>query len=335
MKTKTLKKIGCVCALVAAQEMAAQDFHLSQYDAAPQYLNPALTGIYFKAKSDYRFYANYRSQWKSLAAKPYSTSALAYDMEYKKFGIGGLLLNNRSGIGKFNTLSFLASGAYRIADDEAGPHNLSAGLQIGLFYKSFSPDKFSYDSQYSESAPSGFDPSISSGESFAKTSLLKFDANMGVFYKYIEENKKVSPFAGLSIYHITKPNESFTDKKVRLPMRFVGHGGADIRVNDKLKLIPTVLYMNQAKAYDLNIGLMAWYTLASTEFDVMLGADYRYKDAVVIQAGLKQGEHVFRISYDVNVSYLNAYSGGKGGIEFSLLLNGVKGQKIFQPAARY
>jgi type IX secretion system PorP/SprF family membrane protein len=332
---KTLRLITCICGILIAQAGSSQDFHLSLYDAAPMYLNPALTGIYYKYKTDYRIYADYRMQWKALASKPYSTATMAYDMKYKRYGFGGILLNNRSGAGNFNTLMVLGSAAYRITDDELGPHTLTVGLQAGIFYKSFNPNKFTYDTQYSESS-NGFDVTIDPGENWDKTGLVKFDANLGVYYKYIKEENKAYPFGGFSIYHLTMPNESFTGFKSKVPMRFVGHAGVDIKLDEenKWKLTPTFLFMNQAKAYEYNLGLQAWYTIKDTDFDVMLGGNYRYKDAFVIQAGLKQKEHIFRISYDVNTSYLNSYSGGRGGIEFSLLLNGVKGEPLFQTKSR-
>ena len=329
-----MKKIFFATALLISANAIGQDFHLSQYDASVQYLNPALTGIYFKEKTDYRINANYRQQWRALTSNPYTTFSGAYDMKYKdKYGIGAFLINNRSGVGNFNTLSFLASGAYRIADDENGPHNLTVGLQMGLFYKSFDPNKFTYDNQYSESAD-GFDVSIPSGESFSKTGIVRFDANLGAFYKYIDESKDYSPFLGFSVFHITKPNESFTSYKSKMPMHFILHGGCDVKVNDNLKLIPTVLYMNQSKAYDLNFGLSGWYRIKDTDAEVMLGLNYRWKDAIIIQAGYKQDQHIFRISYDVNTSYLNAFSGGKGGLEFSLILCGKKGEPLFKPVSR-
>ncbi|MEW6470003.1 MAG: PorP/SprF family type IX secretion system membrane protein [Bacteroidota bacterium] len=329
-----MKKVTLAAALLISAGAASQNFHLSQYDASVQYLNPALTGIYFKEKTDYRINANFRQQWKALASKPYTTFSAAYDMKYDdKFGVGGFLINNRSGAGNLNTLTFLGSGSYRIADDQNGPHNLTVGIQMGLFYKSFDPNGFTYDNQYSASQD-GFDVSIPSGETFGKTGIVRFEASMGVFYKYIEQSKDAMPFIGFSVYHLPKPNESFTDQKSRMPMHFIVHGGSDFKINDNLKLVPTVLYMNQARAYDLNMGLSGWYRIKDTDAEVMLGVNYRWKDALIVQVGYKQDQHIFRISYDINTSYLNAFSGGRGGLEFSLVLCGKKGEPLFKPVSR-
>ncbi len=137
------------------------------------------------------------------------------------------------------------------------------------------------------------------------------------------------PYAGFSIQHVTEPNESFTSYKSLLPMRFNLNGGCDIRVNEQLKLVPSFLYMNQSSVAETDIGLLAYYKIKNSTFVPILGGDYRFNDAVVIDIGIKQNEHVFRFSYDINTSYLNNFSGGRGAWEFSLILTGIKGEPLF------
>ena len=308
----------------------AQDFHLSQYDAAVLYLNPALTGSYFQEKTDYRICADYRSQWKSVSGNPYSTAYLSFDMPVNRYGIGGYIINNHAGAGGFNSFNFMLSGTYQITNHNTGPHFLSVGLQAGLLNKGFNPDNFTYDSQYSGSSSSGFDANLSSNETFTKTNILKFDANMGVYYKYKQKFTKLNPFVGLSVFHVTMPDESFTDEEKRLPVRMSLHGGTDIHINKGFKLTPKILFMTQDKATEINAGILGFYNIRETKYDVILGLDYRVKDAVIIQFGIKQDGHQFRVSYDINTSYLNKFSGNRGGIEFSLIFSGRKKEKLFQ-----
>ena len=54
----------------------AQDIHFSQYLTSPLNLNPALTGV---MNEDLRLIANYRNQWKSVSAEPYSTISFSTD----------------------------------------------------------------------------------------------------------------------------------------------------------------------------------------------------------------------------------------------------------------
>jgi type IX secretion system PorP/SprF family membrane protein len=326
--------------LLSGTALLAQDYHMSQYDATTLYMNPALTGMYGDSWGDYKIYNDYRSQWASLA-QPYATIYVAYDMPIKiadkDFGVGGYIIDNRSPAGGFNTLTVMPSIAYNITGNGAskfisgsssGKHYLTTGLQLGFFYKDFNPTNFTYDDQYS-SDQGTFDQSIPSGESFAKTSMIKFDVNLGIYYKYIEKGKMFHPFAGFSIQHVTEPNESFTSYKDILPMRFNLNGGCDVAVNEQLKLVPTFLYMNQASVPEEDIGLIAYYKIQRSAYTPLLGCDYRFNDAIVVHIGIKQNEHVFRFSYDINTSYLNNFSGGRGAWEFSLILTGIKGAPFF------
>ena len=321
-------------------EVSAQDFHLSQYAAAPHYTNPALTGIYFGNEANYRIYSDYRNQWSALGVKPFSTFYLAYDMpcgkgtfaSEKRFGIGGYLIQNRNGAGGLNTINFMPSASYKIVNKENSPHNLSVGAQMGIIYKSFDPNHFTYEKQYSPDAPTVFDQTISSGENFGKTSLLKLDASMGVFYKYKNADWKVHPMIGYAVYHVTRPNESFSGiVKDKLPMRWVYQLGADCKVSEAVTVTPMILYMLQAKANELNIGATGSYHLKDTKYDILGGLQYRNKDAVIIQAGMKFDQHFFTFSYDINTSYLNNYTGGKGSFEFSIILTGITGKPLFTP----
>lgn len=327
------KKINYVILLLfAAQRLAAQDFHLSQYETATQYLNPALTGMYLGDKADYRVYADYRSQWLSPALKPYSTAYLAYDMPLSKwghdFGFGGYLINNRSGMGLLNSFSFILSGAYNITGRSNGKHTLTTGLQMGVLHRSLDPNNFTYDVQYDESMD-GFDSSLPNEENFSRTSRTGFDANFGVFYKYNEKAVRSHPFGGFSIYHATRPNESFSETKVKTPMRFNFHGGCDVQVDEKVKLTPRFLYMNQARANELSLGLLTYYKIKDTPYEAIFQCDYRNQDALIIGLGLKQYQHVFRLAYDINVSSLGRYLGGRGSWEFTLILTGKKDRPLF------
>jgi type IX secretion system PorP/SprF family membrane protein len=322
-----------VAFLVYSTEIKAQDFHLAQYDAFSLYLNPALTGNFLGQKADYRASTIYRSQWRSLSKKPFATYGLGYDMPYKKFGIGAYLLNNKAGIANFNTLNFQLSGSYFITDPEKSPHILTVGLQMGLFYKTFNPNNLLFESQYDNSSGS-LNSEISNGENFQRTSLVKFDANMGVFYKYKDESKKFAPYLGLSLFHVSRPSESFTTEKNKLPIRISLNAGSDFVINEKIKITPSVLYMTQAKASEINIGVAGTYMIKE-KTDILYGINYRVKDALIIHAGMKKDNIIFRMSYDVNVSYLSAYTNNRGAFEISLVVFGKKHENPFKSVASF
>ena len=65
-----------------AQKAKSQDAHLSMYDAAPMFLNSGLTGVF---SGDWRLHAQYRTQWKSVNFKPYTSALLSFDMPLGKW----------------------------------------------------------------------------------------------------------------------------------------------------------------------------------------------------------------------------------------------------------
>ena len=220
---RNIYKYVCLIFLPMANIASAQDYHLSHYDVAALYMNPAMTGMYGYKEGDYKIYSVYRSQWKAISSKPFTSTYLAYDRPFKKwnktFGLGGYLINSKAGAGQFGTLNCMFSAAYDITNNAEGKHYLTTGLQMGILNKQFNPFTITYDVQYSPSI-GGFDPNIPNQENFSRASILRFDANIGIFYKYIEKEQKVHPLFGFSIQHVTKPNESFSSINSRSPMRF-------------------------------------------------------------------------------------------------------------------
>jgi type IX secretion system PorP/SprF family membrane protein len=318
--------------LLSAFQAQSQDYHLSQYDMAPQYLNPGITGILDNDDENvnYRVNANYRSQWTKLSGKPYSTMDLGVDMPFGRFAIGTYIHSNRSGSNNLNTFDWLLGVGYQVSN-KPEKHSLSTGVQFGVINKSLNSDSYLFDSQYSST--NGMDASLPNGESFEKGSIWKPDLNWGAYYKYMERSQSYHPFIGFSVYHINKPNESFFNKS-RLPMRFTIHGGSDLKVNESFTVTPAVLYMMQAKASELNLQLMGTYKLENSDFAPMLGFAWRKNDAVAVHLGLKQKANIFRISYDINTSGLKAYTNGRGALEFGVVFMS-KQDKIVPPAAFY
>lgn len=336
MRTKI--NIALLVAFASLAQVKAQDFHLTQYDVYTMYLNPALTGNYLKSDdADYRVYTTYRTQWRPLASKPYATYGVAYDMPYKRFGFGAYLLDNRSGGMNFNTLNFQPSASYFITDPATSPHLLNVGLQTGLFYKTFNQNNLLFEQQYDYTTGT-LNSNLSNGENFQRTSRVNFDANMGVFYKYRDENKKYHPFIGFSIFHVNMPYETFSSVKNRLPMRFNLNGGCDLKIDQKWSVTPMFLYMYQAKATEFNLGALGYYSIDDSKevkYKLIFGLNYRFKDALMLQAGVKKDNFVLRMSYDVNTSALKTYSNGRGGFEITLQISGKKGQSPFKSMASF
>ncbi len=327
------KYLTIAIAIFSGHLISAQDFHLAQYDAANLYMNPATTGMFEGKPGSYRITSNYRAQWRALGLRPFNTAYVSYDQPLEKtdgkWGVGGFLLNNNAAPGMFRTMQVMASGAYDIMNTSS-EHYLTAGVQMGIIYKSFNHADYTFSEQY-DSQSGTFDQSLEDGENFTSMSLVRFDAAVGIHYKYVNRSEKYHPYGSFSINHLTKPNESFTATKSKLPMRFNMQAGCDMEINDDLIISPRFLYMNQAKAWEANGGFLLYYKIKNSTLDAIVGCDYRHKDAIVAHLGFRQGNSVFRFSYDVNTSGLNGYTNSRGAWEFSLILVGSKNEPLLKP----
>ncbi len=301
-------------------KMSAQDFHLSQYDLFPLYYNPAQTGMYGGDKMDYRFFGNYRSQWQKLQGKPYSAFGVGFDMPINRYGAGILVMDHIAGTSNFATTQVLLSGAYRITAENSKNHFLSAGLQLGFMQKRFSYGDLLFENQYN--GIDGFDQNLDNGEYLPDLSIFRLDANMGVYYKYNDPNKRFDPSIGFAVYHINTPDESFNGPKSDLPMRWNANAACDFHIADQFIITPNVLYMRQKKATEINAGLMVGYRIAKTNYYLLGGSSYRHKDGMIFQMGIKQGNSIFRVSYDMITSPLKNYGGGRGGFEMGVVYSG-------------
>lgn len=307
----------------------AQDFHLSQIYAAPLYLNPALTAQNLEKGTDYRVSSLYRSQWGKISTKPFTTGYFSFDSKFgDKWGVGINMVNNQAGAPTFRTTNLMLNGSYNIMNDPNGEHILTTGVQIGLMNKSFKTNSLYFDQQYS-STTGTFDQNLSSGETFTSKSTYHLDAGWGVYYKYQPKGQIYSPFAGLSLGHISFPNQRFTGGKEAYPMQWKVNIGAGFQVKENIKITPSFLYMYQKKAHEAYFNVYGTYQLENKDYDLRAGLGYRSKDAFVIALGMRYKEIKGMISYDLNTSYLANYTNGRGGFEIGVSYCGIyKNEKI-------
>ena len=114
----------------------AQDYHLSQYEASPLYLNPAATGIFgFDfLEYDVRFGVNYRQQWRSIRSQyvdiPTPFTTYSFFGDYKSsFSINtNVLLLKKETLGEGHP-DYLIS-LNNLADDYAKFGDYSTALKI-------------------------------------------------------------------------------------------------------------------------------------------------------------------------------------------------------------
>lgn len=315
------KKYSIILCLAFITALRGQDFHLSMYDAAPLFLNPAMTGL---VDSKVRVHAHFRNQWNAVAYKPFTTGLVSVDLPHGKWGFGGQMSNMRAGIGNFNVFQLVGSAAYTLPFDHEKYHNLSLGLQGGFTQKRLEYEVFTFDSQWSTTNGGSFDKSLSSNENFNSNSQFQEVVNFGALYYYAKQQSRVNPFLGLSAFNLTRPKETFFGSSNRLPMRFFAHAGLRLNINELLYFTPKVLIYNQANITQKTYALDAGYFFKGEKFYALAGYIYRAKDASIIYAGIKKENYIIKIGYDFNTSSLRATTKTRGAYEISVTWLGFK-----------
>ncbi len=303
-----------ITAATAFQGAQAQDPHFSQYYVYPSWMNPALTGVF---DGSYRASAIHRRQWGNISS-PFSTIGASVDVNTNKnasFGVN--LLNQRAGDGGYNyTTAYASMGYHGVRFGADGHHRISMGFSLGLIQRGFDPSKLSFSD---------------GAENFARSTVRSFDANVGIMYFDAQPGKKANLFGGFSVSHLTKPTqekfiESGASAKEKMPMRYTAHAGVRLALSETFTLTPNLLYMRQGDAEEKMIGAYAQLK-ASEEADVMLGANYRFKDAISPYAGVGYKQLVIGLSYDINNSDLGKTAKGSNAFEISLTFTGLRKQK--------
>ncbi|TZF82062.1 type IX secretion system membrane protein PorP/SprF [Pedobacter sp. BS3] len=312
-----MKKITYIIVFLVAGIFSATaqiDPHLSQYYIYPSWLNPALTGAF---DGDFRISGVYRNQWNNIA-DGFSTAGLSADMVTSKnlnFGVG--VMQQTSGTG-YRYLTANASASYSgLKFDAEGYKRLVFGIQAGVISRKFDSSKFQFGDQWNSAV--GYDPTTGSLDGFQDLSSSMLDIGAGAVYYDADPGKKANVFLGFSASHLTRPEDSFTSgsSKQKLPIRYTLHGGVKLNLSGFISIVPNALYLRQGNAEEKMVGgYVEMNGPANT--DILLGANYRFQDAIVPFAGLNIKNLVIGVSYDVNNSDLRKYISNANSMEVSL-----------------
>jgi type IX secretion system PorP/SprF family membrane protein len=307
--------IGVFAFIFLPTKMNAQDFHLSQYEASPMLLNPAMTGMF---NGDLRASLHYRSQWSSIISNPFQTSVTSVDTRFNKFGFGGFITNTTAGINRYRSTTVALSGNYDHKFSGNPHHHIAFGAQLGGIFKSINLNSITFEDQYDPANGGSF--INSTGETFNSVSTFLPEVNAGLLYYYTNTNSKVNPFIGFSAQHLTQPNESLIGTESFLPMRNNAHAGLKIHINKKFQFLTHALYMKQGNVDEIMFSWIGYSYFEKNDISFSYGLTRRTNnDAVIVQMGVKHKKFQYRISYDMNTSNLQTVSNGRGGFEISLV----------------
>ena len=310
---------------------SAQDFHFSQFNNSPFFLNPSSVGVF---NGDFRVIVNYKSQWKEVS-DPFKTYAISVDggLFKKKWshgflGLGISVLNDKAGASKMNITqeNISLSSVISLNDN----NSLSVGLQAGVAQRSTNYDGLQWANQYNGQ---NYDSGLSSNESFSTNSFVYQDYSSGLLWNYGKgetystSNDVVKANFGVAIFHINKPKQNFFNDGEKLYSKYIVHGMFYKGLkNTNTSVIPSGAISFQGKSKEILIGLLMKYNLKDPSkytgnikaAAIYLGGNYRVGDALAICAQLEMDKYFIGISYDVNISGLSSVSKGFGGLELSL-----------------
>lgn len=326
MRSSLKYKFVFACSLLFAVSLSAQDLHFSQFMNSPLTTNPANTG--FIPDGDYRLGINYRNQWSSIMTLPYKTMSAFGDVQVMKdrlengwIGLGGVILHDVAGSGNLTSTKIYGSVAYHQMMGYSSL--LSLGFNVGYANKQINVTNLKFPDQFDGRF---FDSKLPTSVVLDRNNIGYLDMQVGMNYAYFPTDK-IYINGGFSAHHVNKPHESFftsSDASDKVPVRYIGFLNGSFKLNDQVIINPNVYYTQQAKASELVGGLNVHYNLSGDgTYQLIGGAYYRHKEAVIPMIGLGYNDYTFSFTYDATISSLKNYDKTRGAFEFSLIKQGV------------
>ncbi|MEM9324654.1 MAG: type IX secretion system membrane protein PorP/SprF [Bacteroidota bacterium] len=295
-------------------ECWAQDPQFSQYYSAPLNLNPGLTGINQKG----RVGLNYRNQWPAIDAT-FETYSFWVDYNFEDYYSSvGLLVNvDREGIAGLTSNMVGLNYAYQLQLNYEW--TFRPAVQIAWIQRDINFDRLTFGDQFDANGQVVLDNTRESFNTGQRANM--FDLSFGGIV--FNENL----WAGLSVYHVTEPNQSLVDADDSpLYMRTSIHGGYRIHFYDvsskaqnrpdrERSFTPSFNYRSQAEFDQLDLGVFV------TLEPVLFGVWYRgipvknlesipNNESIIFMAGLNNNNFSIGYSFDFTISDLGINSGG-------------------------
>lgn len=330
-----MRKYIYVIFLLFSAATSAQDPHYTQFFNSPLTHNPAMTGLINGAV---RVGAIYRNQWFSgvnytsgtgFFNSPYQTPSVYIDAPISVFGkdavgIGGSFLYDRAGAGSFGTFQGVLSASYIKALGKANNHQLSAGFQVGYTQLRLTQDDLRFANQHEQN--NQFNGSIASNVGL-QPNVGYVNANIGLLY-YGRFSPRLSMYVGGAFFNAAtmKYNLEAANAKRTLYYRYNVQLGFDVKFG-KFHILPSILFMQQQKADQLNAGLGFGFdfdlknsmTLGVYTRSNNLATNDRQAESVIPYLGVTLNSFKIAVSYDVTLTGFKQAGSGVGALEVSLI----------------
>lgn len=307
---------------IAIKHIRAQDPHFSQFFASPLTLNPAFTG---KFNGNYRVAANHRNQWPTIN-NAFITSTASVDFHIMQsnissndmWGVGLMGMSDNSAGSAVRQNYFSFSTAYHKGLDEEGIHQLGFGIQATYANMFINTAGLKFEDQLTATGFTGI-----SSEIFNNATLQNsyFDLNAGLLYNG-STSERNNFYAGISVYHINRPQQQFTGALFNLNPRATFHAGGYFPMGEITTMHISGLHSTQGNANETVMGGAMQITpnpLNYNPFSLYVGSWIRFKDAIIPYVGIEYNNFRLGMTYDINTSSLKTASQRMGGFEVSLI----------------
>jgi type IX secretion system PorP/SprF family membrane protein len=287
--------ISCCFAISARAQV---DPHFSQNFVYPSNVNPALTGAF---NGDFRATAIFRNQWANISNGFKTIGISAEAVTNRNLAIGINVFSQGTGTGYVYQHSYATFAYTGVKFGAQNTKQLTFALQAGYINKRFDRSKFETGEQWNNTT--GYNGSASTNELLPSNSSMVFDAAAGILYYDVDADKKLNPFVGISVSHLTTPEETFFSKaeKTKLPMKIAAHASFNYYSTEDLIITPTILFMQQGEAREIMAGLFLTRNI-SENVALLGGVNYRFQDAFVPAIGIELNAFKLGASYDVSMT---------------------------------
>ncbi len=316
-----------------------QDPHFSNFNNNKLYYNPAYVGIDYGIKLNMA----YRRQWPKIPSR-FQTFYTGFDQAIRVArGIGGfglIVASNTEGEGILQnyTVGIPISTRIPIAEKSL----IQVGVMPSIAFNSINWDRFIFSGQlnpyYGNIYPSGFVPPDAGRSHKSYVDIFNFggvfryentspQANSSKFYRKFE--------IGLSAFHLSEPNQSFTYSVAPLFAKYVLTTNYTFSVSLKsaglLFVEPSFLFESQWQMFSYMMGITTSFVDSNIDFGIWLrnrNTNLENTDAIVVLFAYhflvnKANNTILTtsLSYDITTSKLVDASRGSPEISISLALN--------------
>jgi len=284
----------------------AQDPQFSQIYAIPLYMGPSFAG----SAGSTRIGMNIRDQWAAVD-REYISYSLSVDHYFDgtNNGVGAILYRDHSGMGNLTTTSISLQYAYSF--NVTKKFSIRPGIQLSIVNRKIDYSEIVFGDQLSLQGikPNTIEPLLENNVTYADFGVSALANHPNYWF-------------GLSLDHLTQPNQSMMGAKSLVPLKMNVFSGVKFMVKNR-----------GLKTYKRNIYLVAQYKSQSEYNQAYFGgywennnvitglwyrgipfvetySNYVNNDAIVFLIGYRWREYTFGYSYDFTTSHLGSNSAG-------------------------